>query len=261
METRMEALVIHTQAKYDNNMAFLEDTHLRTRIGAGTTFLRALGESIGTIDKDPGEFWKRNLQNNSQTFIIVEPFDDERIESASYDLSLGDQYYATSDELPKKLRPETGPNYVKLEPGEFAVLTTKEYVYVPADLVGLISVRYTYKQQGLVNVSGFHVDPGFFGKLLFTVYNAGPQDIVLEAGKPIFLIMFAELKATAKVPYKGKHQAQHDIPSDAIASLTGTSVSPRNLEERLKRLELLTYVLTAMVIPIIISLLLASLSK
>jgi dCTP deaminase len=242
-------------------MTFLEDTHLRARIEDGSDFLRKLGKSTDTIDKDPKAFYDMNLRNKTQSFIIVEPFNDKRIESASYGLSLGDQYYATRDELPKNLHSKLTPNYARIEPGEFAVLTTKEYVYVPGDLVGLISVKYSYKQRGLVNVSGFHVDPGFFGRLLFTVYNAGPQDIVLRAGEPIFLIMFAELKERAKEPYLGIHLSQHDIPSDTVARLRGTSVSPRNLEERLKRLELLTYLLTATLIPIVVSLLVSILLR
>ena len=50
---------------------------------------------------------------------------------------------------------------------------TKESIEVPLDALGLISIRSKYKLKGLINVSGFHVDPGFRGSLVFAVYNAG----------------------------------------------------------------------------------------
>lgn len=49
---------------------------------------------------------------------------------------------------------------VSIEPGEFALMLTDELIHVPEDLVGFISVRFGYKRRGLVNISGFHVDPG-----------------------------------------------------------------------------------------------------
>lgn len=122
-------------------MTFLEDANIRVKIEQGREFLVESRESFETIDKDPRAFWKKHLENKRKRFIIVEPFDDRRIEPASYILSLGDQYYATSEKLPKNLRSESTPSYVRIEPGEFAVLTTGEYLYVPAHLVGLISVK------------------------------------------------------------------------------------------------------------------------
>jgi dCTP deaminase len=234
-------------------MTFLDYGSLRQRIRAGHDFVAKLGESI---DKDPRAFWEKNLKALNDDFIIVDPFDEGRIESASYELLLGRQCYATSEELPKVLGRGLTSKYIKIEPGEFAVLTTEEYVYVPTKLMGLISIKYGKKEKGLVNVSGFHVDPGFFGRLVFTVYNAGPGDVILEEGEKVFMIMFAELSDRTTKPYSGKHQAQSEIPPDVVASLRGTSVSPRNLEERLKKLELWIYLLTATILPIVIALLL-----
>ena len=227
------------------------------KLERGERFLRELQEKTkySRIEDDPKRFWEENLRNLSDPdFIIIHPFDRNKIQAAAYELSLGDQAYATADELPIDFRLENKARYLRIEPGEFAVLTTREYVYVPPDLVGFISIRYGYKERGLVNVSGFHVDPGFFGKLLFTVYNAGPSDIVLPSdGETIFMIMFAELKRRTSKPYESKRQGQREIPADVVAHLRGTSVSPRNLDERVRRLEMWILTLTGTVIPIIIS--------
>ena len=59
-------------------------------------------------------------------------------------------------------------------PGQFAFLLTDEIVEVPDSAMALISIKAKIKWRGLINVSGFHVDPGFKGRLIFSVYNAGP---------------------------------------------------------------------------------------
>jgi dCTP deaminase len=70
---------------------------------------------------------------------------------------------------------------------------TEEVVRIPPDVLGFISLRTTWKFRGLINVSGFHVDPGFHGNLIYAVYNAGPAPVHLARGMDLFLIWFAEL--------------------------------------------------------------------
>jgi dCTP deaminase len=55
----------------------------------------------------------------------------------------------------------------------------------------------------LVNVSGFHVDPGYHGQLTFAVFNAGPVPIHLKRGQPIFLIWYASLDRETAVKKDG----------------------------------------------------------
>jgi dCTP deaminase len=59
--------------------------------------------------------------------------------------------------------------------------------------MGFIAVKFTYKKLGLINISGFHVDPGYKGKLIFSVYNVGPNDILIRRGQPVFSIFFQRL--------------------------------------------------------------------
>ena len=80
-----------------------------------------------------------------------------------------------------------------IPPGQFAFVLTEEVVSVPADALAFISIRAKTKFRGLVNVSGFHVDPGYRGQLTFAVFNAGPVPVHLKRGQPIFLIWFASL--------------------------------------------------------------------
>lgn len=89
--------------------------------------------------------------------------------------------------------------------------------------MGFISIKATYKLRGLVNVSGFHVDPGRSGRLIFTVFNAGPATIHLERGLPVFLLWIADLDDSSE---KRKHGGgPESIPPDVISNITGVADS------------------------------------
>ena len=93
----------------------------------------------------------------------------KNIQAANLDLRVGDEVYVSGDATPTTLS-ETNAHIV-LKPGQFALVKTFERIKMPSNLVGLISTRYRYKMQGLINISGFHVDPNFDGPLFFAKCN------------------------------------------------------------------------------------------
>jgi len=113
------------------------------------------------------------------------------IKQASYDLRLGPEVFIVGEAAPRKLTKEEP--YISLPPGQFALLTCYEDVKIPDNVFALIALRHGFKMQGLVNISGFHVDPSYEGKLLFAVQNVGPSDVRLEYAQPTFSIFFAQL--------------------------------------------------------------------
>lgn len=130
--------------------------------------------------------------------IILNPAPEPKSASkASWDidLRLGDEAFVSSQKGVQKLQ---GKDSLTIEPGEFAFLLTLEHLELPLDLVGFISVKFTHKAKGLINVSGFHVDPGYKGHLIFSVYNAGPRPIMLRRGDAVFMIGLSKL--TSKAP-------------------------------------------------------------
>jgi dCTP deaminase len=129
----------------------------------------------------------------------------------------------------KQLKPDEA---VTIPPGQFAFLLTEERITIPPELMGFISIKATYKLKGLVNVSGFHVDPGWSGPLIFTVYNAGPATIHLQRGLDVFLLWIANLDAASK---KRKIMpAGNGIPPAIINNITGVVDSMYALEKRMK---------------------------
>lgn len=126
---------------------------------------------------------------------IISPFQENRIKNGSYELSLGSEVFLTDSKNGKvEIIDAVKNRQIDINPGQFALLLTAEKVSIPKDKIAFISIKAGEKLKGLVNVSGFHVDPGFSDNLIFSVYNAGPSIIVLNCGEPYFPIWFAELK-------------------------------------------------------------------
>lgn len=164
---------------------------------------------------------------------LIEPYREERVKNSSYELSLGDQIFVTGEDKTKR-RIATGTQ-ITIPPGQFANLLSEETVRIPDDALGLISMKFTLKQPGLVNVSGFHVDPGYVGKLLFSVYNAGPQSVPITSGTATFLLWYCSLDQTTADLYVKPPRT--DITDLDVKHLGGEVSSPQELARRVKELE------------------------
>lgn len=166
----------------------------------------------------------------------IEGYDENRIDNVAYELSLGNEVYLTDSATGKKELLDDKNSQVVIKPGQFALLLTKETVKIPSKYLAFISIKFSQKIKGLVNISGFHVDPGFEGKIIFSVYNAGPATIVLDKSKPYFMIWFSNLTGESK-PYDGKHKNQDSITAEHINQLKGELASPNSLLTLIKDLE------------------------
>ncbi len=170
---------------------------------------------------------------------IEEEREKDRVEQGCCELSLGGEAFVTSTEHRLKTRLHKGER-VEIPPGQFAALLTKERVWIPDDTLAFISMRASIKFRGLVNVSGFHVDPGFKGNLIFAVYNAGAESVVLSYGQRLFPIWFADLegpdneRAADPKPYSKKEQ--NTIRDDIVMNMLGEVASPAELKRDLDAL-------------------------
>lgn len=164
---------------------------------------------------------------------LIEHYRKERVKNCSYELSLGDQVFVTGEDKAKRLI-ATGTQ-ITIPPGQFANLLSEETVRIPDDALGLISMKFTLKQPGLVNVSGFHVDPGYVGKLLFSVYNAGPQSVPITSGTATFLLWYCSLDQTTADLYEKPQRT--DITDLDVKHLGGDVASPQELARRVEKLE------------------------
>lgn len=192
-------------------------------------------------------FWSgQKLAIELPRLNLIEPYDIKNIDCASYQLCLGEQAFVTKDdslsspnaELIQVLKTEAPSNTLTIGTGQFAFLLTEETIKVPANGIAFISMKSRLKNKGLVNVSGFHVDPGFNGKLTFAVYNAGPNKIILERGQKLFMIVYADLDQISSDDYiyNGQSQNQNSIETRMIEGMTGQVFSPMMLQRQMQEL-------------------------
>jgi len=167
-------------------------------------------------------------------------------------MSLGPEVYLSGEKRKRHLREN---EIVQVSPGQLAVFLTEETLSIPTHAMGFISLKSRAKLPGLINVSGFHVDPGYQGRLMFTVYNAGTETCTFARGDRLFLLWIADMDQ-ASDPYRGKNQGLQSIRSDVIERLTAKGASPAELERRITALEKSRTVIIAVAVPIIVGLLL-----
>jgi dCTP deaminase len=154
---------------------------------------------------------------------LVTDYKPERIDRASYRLRVGPEVYVSPTGEPDdprnkpKTRLEEKDGFT-VPAGQFGFILTEENVKVPPTAIAFISMRANYKFQGLVNVSGFHVDPNYDGRLIFSVFNAGPGPVHLSRGEECFLIFYADLDQPKQL---GVKKGYDSIPSHLTGPIAG----------------------------------------
>lgn len=164
-----------------------------------------------------------------------------QLRGSSYSLLMGSEAYVTpvEDSDPKSVqRLEPGAAF-RIPPGQFAFLLTHEAVHVPNNAIGLLALRArALKFKGLVNVSGFHIDPGYKGRLVLAVYNAGPGEIHLKQGRPLFEVFFADLDQATEAyePSSGVSEI-YSIETSDISAIAGKFETLSGLKNKIETVE------------------------
>jgi dCTP deaminase len=187
---------------------------------------------------------------------IIDPYDPAKIDCSAFTLTLGPESFVSPDftisarqSVKTPLAPASTINLgggqrkiaggeLVIPPGQFALLLTEEFVRIPHDAMGFISLKFGVKGPGLINVSGFHVDPGYEGRLVFSVYNAGPESSHLHRGQDVFLLWLADLDRTSSAQYV-KPPATNpmvSIPLDLVSRADAPIHSLQQLSERIEGL-------------------------
>ena len=189
-------------------------------------------------------FWSGERLARELPKGLISDFNPKNLDCATYKLCVGEQAFVTADKFgvsapndPLITVLSDAPNHtLRIPPGQFAFLLTHETVQVPRTAIALISMRATYKFKGLINVSGFHVDPGWIGKLLFSVYNAGASEVIIKKLEPLFLIVYADLDQPSEKLYAGASQHQEAINPSLLEGMTGQVFSPLMLQRQMEAL-------------------------
>jgi dCTP deaminase len=173
---------------------------------------------------------------------LISPYSDLFVDCAAYTLHMGRQYYLSVDgEGSAKIKSLKEGGSLSIPPGHFAFLLTEEIVECPISAIAFISMKTELKFRGLVNVSGFHVDPGFKGPLKFAVFNAGPSPVVIKHKDDCFVIWYADLdvrddKKHAK-GFSDNERYSRGITGRDVRGISGAVLSLTGLAKKVEELD------------------------
>jgi deoxycytidine triphosphate deaminase len=142
------------------------------------------------------------------SFGLITPFKPENLKSASYKLTVGDEY-ALDGKL-VSLVDESGRNTITIPPFAVAIVKTRETINMPRFLIGRWNIQVSKAYEGLVWVGGPQVDPGYVGHLFCPIYNLRDKPVELIMGKPIAVIDFVR---TSEIHSNSK---RYNFPPDNI---------------------------------------------
>jgi len=168
----------------------------------------------------------------------------------SFDLKIGSEYFLSGNDTPEYL--DDSNKFIIIKPGKFGSLITEEVLSLDNKHIGLISVKFSFKQKGLINVSGFHVDPNYKGNIVFTVFNAGPKDIYIKKDEYVFMICFLELQNNLESLEEDKKKKGYDsIPLNMIEGLGGNSLTLTENNRRIEQLEFYVKIIAGVAVGLI----------
>lgn len=148
--------------------------------------------------------------------LTVEPFDDDNLEPASVDLTLGSEAFRASDDDKITLGEADA---LTLPPGEMALVLTREQLELGTSIAGNIGLRSYFARKGIDLLSGPQVDPGFEGPLHIVLLNLSPSQLLIEYGEPFLTVEFRRLDDEAAQAYDGSYQAQSMITPEEMRDL------------------------------------------
>lgn len=158
--------------------------------------------------------------------IIIKPAPnyDEQLGSNSLDLRLGTTFrifdhskYPYIDPFKKNIGNEITREITKkknepfiIQPGDFVLGTTIEYIEVPDDLVGNLEGRSSIGRLGIIiHSTAASIECGFRGNITLEIANLGKMPVALYPGMRICSVSFLQLTSPAEIPYYKKKNAKY----------------------------------------------------
>jgi dCTP deaminase len=149
--------------------------------------------------------------------IVIEPFSEEQVQAATYDLRVGEQGASTSSKKVVNIR-ENG--YLALSPGDFAVITVLEIIRLGPQYVARFGLRSKFARKGLIATTGPQIDPGYHGRLIIGITNLTPKPVTLAYGDDFLSVEFHRLSEPSTKPYSGPYQDRLTLGPEEIEAIT-----------------------------------------
>ena len=145
----------------------------------------------------------RELNKGSLRII---PCNGEQIQPCSVDLHLSKELKTIDGKdislVSTDLEGNISDNPYKLQPNEFILGSTEEYVEIPNHLCGQLEGRSSVARMGLMcHITAGFIDSGYFGNITLELYNASDKPFELKYGDSICQLVLHLLSSECSRPY------------------------------------------------------------
>lgn len=138
--------------------------------------------------------------------LKIEPFAESSVTPNGYDLTV-------KEVLVRGTKEPVAEGTVSLGAGASFLISTREFVTMPADICGQLWIRSSYARRGLL--AGFgKVEAGFAGELTIGGVNTSPESVKLPIGDRFCQLAFERLESVPERSYEqrsGNYQNQRGI--------------------------------------------------
>lgn len=148
--------------------------------------------------------------------IVIDPFESNQVQGATYDLRVGKQGATTST---KKIVNLEENGYLLLKPGDFAIIVVLEKLRLSPQYVGRFGLRSKYARKGIIATTGPQIDPGYDGRLILGLTNLTPRAVSLPYKDDLVSVEFHRLEKPSTKPYSGPYQNKYELGPEDIESI------------------------------------------
>lgn len=146
--------------------------------------------------------------SDKHIYKFIDPVNICNIQSASYDLTLGDEYYICSDtEVPDIKHLAPGEDLIVPPRATFFVIS-KEKLCIPRDICASVSLAFGLIKKGIVFAVQPPIDPGYHGAIVALMHNMSDEEIVLEHDRHILNVVYHKL--ISEVPVEDSYKGDYD---------------------------------------------------
>jgi len=165
---------------------------------------------------------KKLLQDGK---LVVKPLDnpDLQIQPNGIDLRLGNEfrifkvistpYIDTKKEnkdYTERIILEDNKPFI-IHPDEFVLATVKEYIKMPADLMGSIDGKSSLGRLGVaIHTTSASINPGWEGKFVLEITNMGRMPVALYPNMRIAKLVLHKLSSECERPYDKRDDSKYN---------------------------------------------------
>lgn len=156
---------------------------------------------------------------------LVENITEWSIQPASIDVRIGPSILTIDKSIPYISMDSTLKQYVPkeisndeiiIEPKEFILASTLEFINLPKDISAFVEGRSSIGRLGLFIHNAGWIDPGFRGEITLELFNATDKRIKIPVGRRIAQLVFCKMDNESAYGYTGKYNYQKGATGSRI---------------------------------------------